>query len=152
MNSSRLLDWGLWACAAYFCCRATAHFFGIKGPVLVVYYDTPFFACQDKIISFAVVAYIALFYSAARVREVMPAALVTLWLTAAGLAHVNLSDALAGLEGEKSMTAYLAQTAMIAGIATVLTALYIKTNRGTFNAAKASSSVTSSIASRCRND
>ena len=137
MNSSKLLDWGLWACVAYFCCMATAHFFGIKVPVLFVYYDTPFFAYQDKIISFAVVAYIALFYSAARVREVVPAALVTFWLTAAGLAHVNLSDALADLKGDKSMTAYWAQTAMIGGIAMCLTALYIKTNRGTFNAGKA---------------
>ncbi|MEC7742247.1 MAG: hypothetical protein VYE13_07225 [Pseudomonadota bacterium] len=109
---------------------AIAHFFGIKVPVLFVYYDTPFYAYQDKIISFAVVAYIALFYSAARVREVVPAALVTLWLTAAGLAHVNLSDALSGLAGEKSMTAYWAQTAMIAGIATVLTALYLRAHRG----------------------
>lgn len=130
MNSSKLLDWGLWVCVAYFCCMAIAHFFGIKVPVLFVYYDTPFFAYQDKIISFAVVAYIALFYSAAKVREVVPAALVTLWLTAAGLAHVNLSDALAGLEGEKSMTAYWAQTAMIAGIAAVLTALYLNAHRG----------------------
>jgi len=137
MNSSKLLDWGLWACVAYFCCMATAHFFGIKVPVLFVYYDTPFLAYQDKIISFAIVAYVALFYSAARVREVVPAALVTLWLTAAGLAHVNLSEALGSLEGEKSMTAYWAQTAFIGGIAMCLTALYIKANRGTFNAGKA---------------
>ena len=137
MNSSKLLDWGLWACVAYFCCMAIAHFFGIKMPVLFVYYDTPFFAYQDKIISFAVVAYIALFYSAARVREVVPAALVTLWLTAVGPAHVNLSDALGGLEGEKSMAAYWAQTAFIGGIAMCLTALYIKANRGTFNAGQA---------------
>ena len=116
---------------------AIAHFFGIKVPVLFVYYDTPFYAYQDKIISFAVVAYIALFYSAARVREVVPAALVTLWLTAAGLAHVNLSDALNGLEREKSMTAYWVQTAFIGGIAICLTALYIKANRGPFDAGKA---------------
>ncbi|WP_288350148.1 hypothetical protein [uncultured Thalassospira sp.] len=131
MNSNKLLDWGLWSCAAYFCCMATAHFFGIKVPLLFVYYDTLFYAYQDKIISFAIVAYIALFYSAARVREVVPAALVTLWLTAAGLTHVNLSDALAGLEGNKSMTAYWAQTAMIGGIAIVLTALFLRSRKGT---------------------
>jgi hypothetical protein len=116
---------------------ATAHFLGIKVPVLFVYYDTPFYAYQDKIISFAVVAYIALFYSAAKVREVVPAAIVTLWLTAAGLAHVNLSDALGGLEGDISMAAYWAQTAFIGGIAMCLTALFIKANRGTYNAGKA---------------
>lgn len=129
MNSSKLLDWALWVCVVYFCCMATAHFFGIKVPVLFVYYDTPFYAYQDKIISFAVVAYVALFYSAATVREVVPAALVTLWLTAAGLAHVNLSDALGGLEGEKSMLAYWAQTALIGAIAAVLSLLYFKSKR-----------------------
>ena len=129
MNASKLLDWGLWACVIYFCGMATAHFFGIKVPVLFVYYDTPFYAYQDKIISFAVVAYIALFYSAARIREVVPAALVTLWLTAAGLASVNMSEALASLEGDKSIAAYWAQTAMIGGIALVLTALYLRPGR-----------------------
>jgi hypothetical protein len=44
---------------AYFCCMAVAHFFSIKVPVLFVYYNTPFHAYQDKIISFAVCAYVA---------------------------------------------------------------------------------------------
>ena len=44
----------------YFCCMAIAHFFGIKLPILFVYYDTPYYAYQDKIVAVAVVAYICL--------------------------------------------------------------------------------------------
>jgi hypothetical protein len=57
-----------------------AHFFGLKLPILFVYYDTPYYAYQDKIISFAVVAYICLFVSAARSRDVVPAALARISL------------------------------------------------------------------------
>ncbi len=60
MNST-LTRAALLAGVAYFCCMALAHFFGLKWPLLFVYYDTPFFAYQDKIISFAVTAYIGLF-------------------------------------------------------------------------------------------
>ena len=96
MNSP-LLRYALLAGAVYFCCMAVAHFFGIKLPLLFVYYDTPFYAYQDKIISFAVVSYIALFYSAAQHRVVVPAALVVLGATVLGLASVNGSDALASV-------------------------------------------------------
>jgi len=71
MNSPPL-KYGLLAGMVYFCCMAVAHYFGIKQPLLFVYYDTPFYAYQDKIISFAVVSYIALFYSAAQHRAVVP--------------------------------------------------------------------------------
>ena len=50
-----LLHFALLAGVAYFCAMAVAHFFGIKWPLLFVYYDVPFHAYQDKIISFAVV-------------------------------------------------------------------------------------------------
>ena len=92
--NSRPLRYGLLAGVAYFCCMAVAHFFGIKLPLLFVYYDTPFYAYQDKIISFAVVSYAALFYSAARRRAVVPAALFVLAVTVLGLASVNMSSAL----------------------------------------------------------
>ena len=45
----------------YFCLMAAAHFVGLKYPLVFVYYDTPFYAYQDKIISFAVLAYASLF-------------------------------------------------------------------------------------------
>ena len=84
----------LWAGVAYFCCMALAHFFGLKYPILFVYYDVPFYAYQDKIISFAVVAYICLFANAAVHRTAVPAAIVALGVTVLGLSAVNVSDAL----------------------------------------------------------
>ncbi|MFM8706388.1 MAG: hypothetical protein ACKOHG_21525, partial [Planctomycetia bacterium] len=79
----------LWAGVAYFCCMAVAHFFGLKYPLLFVYYDVPFHAYQDKIISFAVVAYVCLFAHAAGHRSGVPAALVALGVTVLGLGAVN---------------------------------------------------------------
>ena len=82
---------------AYFCCMAVAHFFSLKVPVLFVYYNTPFYAYQDKIISFAVCAYVALFYAAAQHRAIARHAIIALGLTVLGLSAVNRSDALASV-------------------------------------------------------
>ncbi|TNF98960.1 MAG: hypothetical protein EP297_06820 [Gammaproteobacteria bacterium] len=125
MNSP-YLKYALLAGMGYFCCMAVAHYFGIKQPMLFVYYDTPFYAYQDKIISFAVVSYIALFYSAAQHRAVVPAALIVLAVTIAGLASVNLSDALASvLEDGQSTLPYWIQTGIITSYFAVLLALYL---------------------------
>lgn len=126
-TASRMLNLGLWAGVAYFCAMATAHFFGIKWPLLFVYYDVPYQAYQDKIISFAVVAYVCLFASAARFREIVPAALAALGVTVLGLAAVNTSDALAAVLVGRSTAAYWAQTGLIAAYALVLIALYRRT-------------------------
>ena len=126
MNSP-LLKYALLAGMVYFCCMAVAHYFGIKLPLLFVYYDTPFYAYQDKIISFAVVSYIALFYSAAQNREVVPAALIVLGATVLGLASVNGSDALASvLEESQSTLPYWVQTGLIAVYFVVLLVLYLR--------------------------
>lgn len=112
---------------AYFCCMAVAHFFGLKYPLLFVYYDTPFFAYQDKIISFAVIAYIALFYTAARHRVAVPAALAVLGLTTLGLASVNLSEALASvLVAGQSTLPYWLQTGAIALYFLALLAIFLR--------------------------
>lgn len=112
---------------AYFCAMAVAHFFGIKIPVLFVYYDTPFYAYQDKIIAFAVCAYIALFYSASRYRPVALNAIIVLAITVAGLASVNVSEALKSvLKDGQSTLPYWLQTAMIAGYLMVVTVLYVR--------------------------
>ncbi len=114
----------------YFCCMALAHFFGLKVPVLFVYYDTPYYAYQDKIISFAVCAYIALFYAAARHRPAAPGAIVVLALTVCGLAAVNLSDALASvLPQGRSTLPYWLETGAIGVYLALLTALYIRDGR-----------------------
>ena len=126
MNSP-LLKYSLLAGVLYFCCMAVAHYFGIKQPLLFVYYDTPFYAYQDKIISFSVVSYIALFYSAAQNRDVVPAALFVLAITVLGLASLNLSDDLASvLKGDQSTLPYWIQTGLIAGYFVMLLLLYLR--------------------------
>jgi len=113
--------------AAFFFCMATAHFFSIKVPVLFVYYDTPFYSYQDKIISFAVFAYVALFYSASQHRAVALNAIIVLAITAAGLSFVNVSSDLASvLEEGQSTIPYWLQTGAIAGYVIILLVLYIK--------------------------
>ena len=115
----------LYSGVAYFCCMAIAHFFSIKVPVLFVYYDTPFYAYQDKIIAFAVCAYIALFVAAVRHRGVALLAIGILVFTVVGLSSVNLSEALATvLRAEQSTLPYWRQTGAIAAYCMVLVALY----------------------------
>ena len=121
---TRLLNLALLAGVAYFCAMAVAHFFGIKWPLLFVYYDVPFHAYQDKIISFAVVTYACLWWSAARERSVVPAALVAMGFTVVGLAAVNLSDALASVLNGRSTQAYWWQTALFAAYWVLLFVLY----------------------------
>jgi hypothetical protein len=118
--------------AAYFCCMATAHFFSIKVPILFVYYDTPFYAYQDKIISFAVFAYIALFYSASRHRAVALNAIIVLAITVIGLAFVNTSSDLSSVlqEGQSTLPYWL-QTGAIAGYLILLLVLYVKDSKNT---------------------
>ncbi len=124
MNST-LTRFGFMAGALYFCSMATAHFLGLKYPLLFVYYDTPFYAYQDKVISFAVLAYVALFYQAARDRESIPAALVVMGLTILGLAQVNLSEDLAQvLEPGQSAMPYWIQVGLFAVYWLVLAGLW----------------------------
>ena len=125
--TEKLSKYAFLAGSAYFVCMAIAHFFSIKVPILFIYYDTPFFAYQDKIISFAVCAYAALFYSASKHRDVALNAIIVLALTVVGLSAVNLSDSLASiLTEEQSTLPYWLQTASIAGYLFVLIILYGK--------------------------
>ncbi|MES9848629.1 MAG: hypothetical protein ABW145_09605 [Candidatus Thiodiazotropha sp.] len=125
--NSKLTKYAFLVGVAYFCCMATAHFFGTKVPVLFVYYDTPFYAYQDKIISFAVCAYIALFYSASQHRSVALNAIIVLAVTVLGLSSVNLSSSLASvLEEGQSTLPYWLQTGAIAFYLVALVVLYIK--------------------------
>jgi hypothetical protein len=125
--NSKLTKYGFLAGVVYFCCMAIAHFFSIKVPILFVYYDTPFYAYQDKIISFAVCAYIALFYSASQHRSVALNAIIVLAVTVLGLSAINLSSALASvLQVGQSTVPYWLQTGAIAFYLFVLLFLYIK--------------------------
>lgn len=125
--NSQLTKYAFLTGAAYFCCMAIAHYFGIKIPFLFVYYDTPFYAYQDKIISFAVCAYIALFYSASQHRSVALNAIIVLAVTVFGLSSVNLSAALASVlqEGQSTLPYWL-QTGAIAFYLLALMVFYIK--------------------------
>lgn len=106
---------------------AIAHFFGIKLPILFVYYDVPFFAYQNKIISFAVCAYIGLFYAASRHREVAVIAIAVLGITVLGLCAVNVSSDLASvLSAEQSTLPYWLQTGAIAFYLAVLVVLHVR--------------------------
>jgi hypothetical protein len=120
---------GLWAGVAYFCCMAVAHFFGFKYPLLFVYYDVPFYAYQDKIISFAVVAYVCLFVNAALNRSAVPFALIALGVTVLGLSAVNVSAALAAVLDGRSTRVYWLQTGLIAAYLVWLLVLYSTNGR-----------------------
>lgn len=119
----------LWAGVAYFCSMAVAHFVGLKYPLLFVYYDVPFYAYQDKIISFAVVAYACLFANAALHRTGVPAAILALGVTVLGLSTVNASDALGTVLDGRSTLPYWLQTGFIAGYFIVLLVLHVATER-----------------------
>ena len=125
--NSRITKYAFLAGVAYFCCMALAHFFGFKVPVLFVYYDTPYYAYQDKIISFAILAYIALFYSASRSREAALYAIIVLAITVLGLSSINMSGALSAVmkDGQSTMPYWL-QTGAIAIYLTALIFLYVK--------------------------
>jgi len=130
--NSQLTKYAFLSGAAYFCCMAVAHFFSFKVPVLFVYYDTPFYAYQDKIISFAVCAYIALFYSASQHRAVALNAIIVLAITVLGLSAVNSSNALASvLQEGQSTVPYWLQTGAIAIYLSVLLILYIRDGKNT---------------------
>jgi hypothetical protein len=128
--NSKLTSYAFLSGAIYFCCMAVAHFFSIKVPVLFVYYDTPFYAYQDKIISFAVCAYVALFYTASKHRVAAPGAITVLAITVIGLGAVNLSDALGSvLTEEQSTLPYWLQTGAI-GVYVVLLCVSYARDRG----------------------
>ena len=131
-QNSNLTKYAFLAGVLYFCCMATAHFFSIKVPILFVYYDTPFYAYQDKIISFAVVTYVLLFHAASRFRVVAPYAIASLLVTVLGLSAVNLSKDLSSvMKPDQSTLPYWLQTGAILLYAVALVILYVKDGKRT---------------------
>ncbi|PLP57597.1 hypothetical protein CYK37_18430 [Mesorhizobium loti] len=125
MAPSPILRTLLLICVAFFLCMGTAHFLGIKVPVLFIYFDTPFYAYQDRIISFTLVTYAALFFVASRDRAVVPFALISIWATVIGLAYINQSSELAEVLSGRGTSIYWLQTGVLAALAVVLTGLFI---------------------------
>ena len=126
MAPSPILKTLLLICVAFFLCMGAAHLLGLKVPVLFIYFDTPFYAYQDRIISFTLVTYAALFFAASRDRAVVPFALISIWATVIGLAYINQSSELAEVLNGSSTTIYWLQTAALAALAVVLTGLFMK--------------------------
>ncbi len=125
MNRNELiLKYSFLTCFIYFVCMAIAHFFGIKWPILFVYYDVPFYAYQDKIISFCVVTYAILFFGAFQNRVLAPYAILSLITTVVGLSLINMSNALGSVLNDATTTAYWLQTGIIASIAVWLLVFY----------------------------
>ena len=122
---SGLLSLVLYANVGYFVAMSTAHWVGFKVPVLFIYYDTPFHAYQDKIISFCAGTYAILNFAAARHRVVLPYVVASLALTTLGLCAINASgDLRKVLPSGASTSAYWLQTGLIGALTGTLALLY----------------------------
>ena len=126
IKAEKLLRYSKIFCIIYFILMSVAHFFGLKYPILFIYYDTPFYSYQDKIISFAVLAYVAMFCSSLKHNDLTPITVLLMFLTFLGLGAINLSGALAEVLNGASTLAYWIQTAVIGLIALWLGVLYHK--------------------------
>lgn len=123
-SPSPLLRLLLLVCVAFFACMGAAHFVGLKWPILFVYWDTPFYAYQDKIIAFTLITYMALFFGASRHLVMVPYALISIWGKVLGLAAVNTSAALADVLNGGGTGTYWAIIAAFGVLAAVLTFLW----------------------------
>jgi transcriptional regulator of nitric oxide reductase len=108
---------------------AIAHFFSIKLPILFVYYDVPFHAYQDKIISFCVVTYSIFFYGAYQNRVLAPYAILSMIATVLGLSLINFSGDLKSVLNGGTTTMYWLQTGMIALILVWLAVFYMRAKK-----------------------
>jgi hypothetical protein len=130
-----LLSLALHTNVAYFVAMSAAHWVGLKVPVLFIYYNTPFHAYQDKIISFCAGTYAILNLAATRHRVVVPYVISSLALTTVGLAAITASDDLRKvLPAGASTGAYWLQTGIIGALTGTLAMLYasslVKTKSG----------------------
>lgn len=116
MSAPLILRYSLMACTAYFLAMTTAHFFSIKLPVLFIYFDTPFYAYQDKIISFCAFVYAIFAYGAVKEVAMRPYFLGAMLTTVIGLSLVNLSGDLATVLDGQGTIAYWLQTMMLAAL------------------------------------
>ncbi len=104
---------------SYMTAMCLAHFFSFKYPLLFVYWDTPFYAYQDKIISFCVATFALIFQYAANDLRAVSLARNALLCVVGGLTAVNLSADLQAVIPAKSnnMLWYWAQTGVFAATA-----------------------------------
>jgi hypothetical protein len=115
----------LLAGTGYFIAMTTAHFFSFKKPLLFIYYDTPFYAYQDKIISFCALVYAMIFHAAAGNPSIVPLAIRSLVVTVVGLSLVTTSSALKDVvPATHDFTPYWIQTGVIGALAATLQFLH----------------------------
>eukprot|EP01135_Chromosphaera_perkinsii_P011951 Nk52_evm4s2542 gene=Nk52_evmTU4s2542 len=122
---------------------SVAHFYSLKYPFLFVFYNTPFYRYQDRIISFTLLTYAALFFTAAQCRRAVPAAIFSMGSTAAMLTCLVCSplmeeEMLQGMSSqlrEESVRMYWVQIGALGLYALVLAVLYTQGN-GYANEAK----------------
>ncbi|MEM7058439.1 MAG: hypothetical protein AAF557_12670 [Pseudomonadota bacterium] len=132
MAPQPLLRTMLFLLVLFFLAMGSAHFLGVKWPVLFIYYDTPFYGYQDRIISFTLVTYAALYWAAAFHRVILPFVLISAWSTVLGLAYVNISQDLADvLTADQDTMVYWLQTGALAVAAIILTILTLREPRAT---------------------
>lgn len=124
-----ILKYSFLTCTIYFICMAIAHFFSIKLPILFVYYDVPFYAYQDKIISFCVVTYAILFFGAFRHIAIAPYAILSLVGTVLGLSLINFSSDLSAVLKGNGTLVYWLQTGMIGFILIWLVIFYFRAKK-----------------------
>jgi len=120
-----LLSLALYANVGYFVAMSAAHWVSFRVPVLFIYFDTPFHAYQNQIISFCAGTYAILNLAAARHRVVVPYVIASLALTTAGLGAINASgDLRKVLPAGASTGAYWLQTGLIGALTGALAVLY----------------------------
>ena len=125
-----LLSLALYANVGYFVAMSAAHWVGFKVPVLFIYFDTPFHAYQDKIISFCAGTYAILNLAAARHSVVVPYVIASLALTTAGLSAINASgDLRKVLPAGASTGVYWLQTGLIGALTGTLAVLYATSSK-----------------------
>lgn len=124
---SKPLKYSLIAGCFYFICIAVAHFLELKIAGLYVYDNTPFYALQDKMISFASLLFAVIFYLASRYRPIIPVALIILACTVIGLFFLNLDNSfLSHVQDGQSTYPYWGHTGLLSFYLLLLTVLYVR--------------------------
>lgn len=125
----KILKWSLFAGAVYFWAVAFAHMFGLKIPLLFVYFNLPSYSYQDRIISFLAFGWAMFLYSGfAGVRKniVWPVKYILFSGAGAiiGLCVINTSTDFSNLCEHVHPFLFWVETLFLLGYLVLLTILY----------------------------
>lgn len=121
-----ILKYSFLAGAAYFFFISIFHILGIKIPGFFIYYDIPSYPYQDKIISFLAFGWALFFYSASKIKEVIPFVLVSCFVALLSLANINSSTDFYALSNSANSTPFWIQTAILLVYVSWLTVFYLR--------------------------